>query len=116
MSDQSTLSYLYALADGDNGFVTEILDLMIKNIPIDIVSIEKAIADNDLQQMCRSAHHMKSSIQYSNDLELSELLAVIENKKDSGSAIAEAGVLLPQLKELSNKLLEVLLTEKKKIG
>ncbi|HSY76907.1 MAG TPA: Hpt domain-containing protein [Bacteroidia bacterium] len=116
MTDKSTLSYLYALADGDKRFVTEILDLMIKNIPIDIVSIDKAISDNDLQQMRRNAHHMKSSIQYSNDLELSELLAVIENKKDSSSAVAEAGVLLPQLKELSNKLLEVLLTEKKKIG
>src|SRR6185437_56685 len=101
---ESTLNYLYALADGDTSFVMEILNLMDKNIPIDIDHIEKALKNNDLSLVKRSAHHMKSSVQYSDYIELSALLSVFENTHDSPTAIAEITLLLPQLKQLSNNL------------
>lgn len=113
---ESTLSYLYALADGDTGFVMDILDLMDKNIPIDIDHIEQALKNTDLSSVKRSAHHMKSSIQYSDYIELSDLLSVFENTNDSPTAITEVTLLLPQLKQLSNNLMQVIETEKKRIG
>ena len=115
MSSSSSLEYLYALADGDMDFVKEILELMEKNIPDDIVSIENAIAANDMQQIKRSAHHMKSSIQYSNYLEFSELLSVIETGKEKAATVTEVRSLLPELKSMSDKLLELIAVEKKKI-
>ncbi|HTB05691.1 MAG TPA: Hpt domain-containing protein [Bacteroidia bacterium] len=112
---ESTLSYLYALADGDTGFVIEILDLMYKNIPIDIDHIENALKNDDLASVKRNAHHMKSSIQYSDYIELSDLLSVFENTQDSPTAIADITSLLPQLKQLSHNLIQVIEAEKKKI-
>jgi hypothetical protein len=112
---EGTLSYLYALAEGDMGFVVEILDLMYKNIPLDIANIEQAISRSDFTNLKRSAHHMKSSIQYSNDIDLSDLLAKIETTKDSIFALNEVKSLMPQLKELSDKLMQLIETEKKKI-
>ena len=110
MPGDSTLNYLYDLAEGDMGFVNEILDLMAKNIPIDLIAIEKAITDNDIQQLQRSAHHMKSSIQYSNNESLSELLSILEKK----TAIADAKALLPQVNELAAMLMRLIETEKKR--
>jgi HPt (histidine-containing phosphotransfer) domain-containing protein len=116
MAENASLSYLYALAEGDMGFVNEILDLMSKNIPIDIKAIENALAANDLKQVKRDAHKMKSSIQYGDCIELSDLLADIENKKESDAAIAQIKEMIPELKELSDKLMETINAEKKKIG
>jgi len=115
MTEQSALSYLYELAEGDMGFVTEILDLMYKNIPADIISIENAIAANDIQQVKRAAHHMKSSIQYSNYIDLSELISEIEIKKDLAESIAQVKELLPELKKLSGNLMQYIEAEKKKL-
>ena len=116
MAGDVTLSYLYDFADGDISFVKEIIDLMDKNIPEDMESIEKAITSNDLDTVRRSAHHMKSSIQYSNYAELSDFLSEIETKKDSPSAIDEAKEMMPHLKELLSKLVKVMEAEKEKIG
>ena len=116
MTEKSSLSYLYALAEGDMVFVNEILDLMYKNIPADIIAIEKAISTNDLKQVKRDAHHMKSSIQYIDDIEMSELLSAMENTKESNTAIAQVKEMIPELKGLSDKLMETIKAEKKKIG
>ncbi len=114
MADHTNLSYLYSLADGDTDFVTEILDLMQKNIPVDIADIENAIAMDDLKLVQRIAHRMKSTIQYSDYLDLSELLSTFE-KDNSATTIAELKAFLPQLKELANNLMHIIEEEKKKI-
>jgi HPt (histidine-containing phosphotransfer) domain-containing protein len=116
MAGELTLSYLYAFADNDVSFVKEILELMEKNIPTDLDSIEKALDSNDLALVKRSAHHMKSSIQYSDYIELSDFLSGIETKKDSPNAIAEIKEMIPQLRKLSDKLVQVIQAEKKKIA
>jgi HPt (histidine-containing phosphotransfer) domain-containing protein len=116
MAGDLTLSYLYAFADNDISFVKEILELMEKNIPIDLESIAKAIDSNNLTEVKRSAHHMKSSVQYSDYLELSDFLSEIETKQDSPTAIAEIKGMLPHLKQLLDNLLQVMETEMKKIG
>lgn len=115
MEDHPALVYLYDLAEGDMDFVNEILGLMEKNIPLDMADIEKAVATGNLKQVQRSAHHMKSSIQYSNYIDLSELLAAIETKKESATALAEIQDSLPQLKKMADKLLQLIEAEKKKL-
>ena len=116
MPGDLSMSYLYAFADNDISFVKEILDLMDKNIPTDFENIEKAIASNNLDAVRRSAHHMKSSIQYSDYLELSDFLSSIETKQDSPNTIAEIKGMLPQLEKLLDNLVEVIQAEKKKIA
>ncbi len=116
MPSDLNLNYLYAFADNDLSFVKEILELMDKNIPIDLDSMEKALDSNDLALVKRSAHHMKSSIQYSDYIELSDFLSGIETKNDSPTAIAEIKGMMPQLKKLSTDLVELIATEKKKIA
>jgi|SRR6185312_417098 len=111
---EGALSNLYALADGDTGFVVEILDLMQKNIPIDIADIEKSVDERNLLKVKRSAHHMKSSIQYSNEQELIMLLEKIDNK--DFTSVLEAKSLLPKIKELSDKLMKLIEAEKQKLA
>ena|ERR1700722_8993363 len=115
MPSDLNLNYLYAFADNDLSFVKEILELMDKNIPLDLDSIEKALDSNDLALVKRSAHHMKSSIQYSDYIDLSDFLSSIENKIESPNTIAEIKAMMPQLQKLSANLVELIETEKKKI-
>jgi len=113
MQGHTILAPLYELADGDETFFAEVLGSMAENIPLDIDEIEKAIEKGQIDFICRSAHHMKSSIMYSDATELKELLATIEANKQSPAAINEAKASLPKLKELANQLMLVINSEKK---
>lgn len=112
MEGQHMLSPVYELADGDMSFFNEILDSMETNIPHDIAEIEAAIKEKHLTLVCRSAHHMKSSIMYSNAEELKELLTTIENTKDS-SLFQKIEAMMPRLKTLAKELLDIISIEKK---
>jgi hypothetical protein len=89
---------------------------MQKNIPVDIADIESAVSISDLALVKRIAHRMKSTIQYSDYIDLSELLSGFETKGDTPTAISELKVLIPQLKELAGHLMYIIEEEKKKIG
>ncbi|HXB12250.1 MAG TPA: Hpt domain-containing protein [Bacteroidia bacterium] len=116
MPGELNLNYLYAFADNDISFVKEILELMDKNIPTDLDSIEKALDSNDLALVTRNAHHMKSSVQYIDYVELSDFLSEIETKKDSPTAIAEIKGMMPQLKKLLDNLVQLIQAEMKKLA
>jgi HPt (histidine-containing phosphotransfer) domain-containing protein len=107
------LAPVYELADGDMVFFTEILESMTSSIPEDVAEIEKGIENKQISIVGRSAHHMKSSIMYSNAEELKEMLSVIEIKKEA-SAIDEVKALMPRLKLLAKELTDIIDSEKKK--
>lgn len=105
------LAPVYELADGDKAFATDILQSMATAIPADIIGIEGAIAQKHITLACRNAHHMKSSIMYSNADELKALLAAIEAKNDTPTAIDEIKALLPELKQRAKTLLDIITAE-----
>jgi hypothetical protein len=111
MSGHPILAPVYELADGDKSFSDDLLQSMAAAIPADIAEIEKAIEKKHITLMCRSAHHMKSSIMYSNATDLKDLLITIEHKEETHTAIDEVKALLPKLKELAKALLDVVNTE-----
>ncbi len=105
------LSPAYELADGDKSFLAEILESMVNNIPVDIIEIEKAIEHNQLSLVCRSAHHMKSSIMYTNAEELRELLGAIESTKEHPASMNQVKLLMPKVKELANQVIVAINTD-----
>lgn len=98
------LAPAYELADGDKAFLTEILESMLNNIPEDIAGIERAIGNNQLSLVSRSAHHMKSSVMYTNAEELRELLGIIETMKEHAAVMDQINVLMPKVKELAGQV------------
>lgn len=108
------LSPAYELADGDKAFLAEILESMANGIPADVNEIEKAIEHKQLSLICRSAHHMKSSIMYTNADELRELLTIMETTKEHPAAIDQEKVLWVKAKELANQITGIIKEELKK--
>ena len=111
MDGNPMLAPVYELADGDKSFSADILQSMATAIPADIAGIESAIEQKHITLACRNAHHMKSSIMYSNANELKALLAAIEAKDETPTAIAEVKALLPELKERAKTLLDIITAE-----
>jgi HPt (histidine-containing phosphotransfer) domain-containing protein len=108
------LSPAYELADGDKAFLAEILESMANGIPADIHEIEKALEHKQLSLICRSAHHMKSSIMYTNAVELRELLTTMETIREHPAAVDQEKVLWLKAKELATQITGILKEELKK--
>ena len=105
------LAPAYELADGDKAFLAEILESMLNAIPEDIEGIEKAIENNQPSLAQRCAHHMKSSIMYTNAEELKELLAAIEGLKEQSVGIDQVKAILPKAKDIANELVSIIKAE-----
>ena len=114
MENNPILSPAYELADGDKSFLAEILGSMANGIPEDISEIEKAIEHNRLTLVCRSAHHMKSSIMYTNAEELRQLLTTLETTKEHPAAMDQVKILWVKAKELATQLATAIEAELKK--
>ena len=56
------LSYLKKLSGGDNNFISEMVRLFLKQTPIDLVKLQQAIADEDVDTVKRTVHKLKSSV------------------------------------------------------
>jgi HPt (histidine-containing phosphotransfer) domain-containing protein len=106
---------LYELAEGDTSFIKEIFELMLKAIPADIKAMEKAVKKKDLEAAKKSAHHMKSSIQYSGDSKLLKLIDTIEKQKANQKSFEETQKTLLKIKELSEALLTNIKVVKKSL-
>jgi len=111
MAGHPLLTPVYELADGDKSFSNDLLQSMATAIPADITEIEKALEQKHITLVCRTAHHMKSSIMYSDAADLKALLVQIEGEKESATAIDEVKTLLPKVKELAKELLDVITAE-----
>lgn len=55
-------TYLDELSGGDADFKREMMELFIKNVPVDLQELAQAIQEKNQAQIKKSAHHMKSSL------------------------------------------------------
>lgn len=114
MDNNPILAPAFELADGDKTFYTDLLESMARSVPSDIAEIEKAIEQKHLTLVGRSAHHMKSSVMYTNADELKQLLSTIENKEEAPGVMEEIKKLMPELKQLAQELMDTINLEIKK--
>ena len=56
------LSYLDEIMGDDKNLKMEMIELFIQNVPIDVALLEKAIIEQDIIEIKKLAHHMKSSL------------------------------------------------------
>ena len=53
--------HLHALADGDDEFESELLQMFVEDTFSHLELLKAAIAANDIQQLRREAHHLKGT-------------------------------------------------------
>ena len=91
------LKYLSELSDGNHTFETEMIELFIKQVPIDIVTLSNAVVIQDEKKISDLSHKLKSSLDIFGRQDLSEELNKLSNLYKSDN----------KNKEIQNKLEEI---------
>ena len=52
---------LQELSNGDNGFISEIIEIFLEDVPVSFKKMAEAIEESDLQTVARQAHKLKPS-------------------------------------------------------
>jgi HPt (histidine-containing phosphotransfer) domain-containing protein len=99
-TEKIDLTYLNSVSGGDNGFVLHMLDLFLSSVPPEALVLEKAINENDMYAVGRSAHRMKATIQMIGEQELAGVVMRIEKIGKTGEGAGELTPLFESLKHL----------------
>jgi HPt (histidine-containing phosphotransfer) domain-containing protein len=52
---------LRQLANGESGFITEMIDIFLEDVPVSTQKMAEALEESDLKMVARQAHKLKSS-------------------------------------------------------
>ncbi|HEY4797669.1 MAG TPA: ATP-binding protein, partial [Bacteroidia bacterium] len=79
----TNLQYLKSLANGNQQFQNEMIDIFIKENPNEVSNLKKAIDEKNLEKMRASAHAMKSTLPFVGlDIPLKKILEDMEASSD----------------------------------
>lgn len=99
------LSYLEEISGGDQAFISEIIDLFIKQMPESIDTMRKALANDDPVTIGETAHKAKPSAIYIGNKTLEEHLQMLQQLKTENTIKADTSALLEQVAETSNQVI-----------
>ena len=100
------LTYLKEVVENNESSVRSIIDLFVKQMPEEILLIEKAMEEQDYNAIKGVSHKLKSSVTILGVEELLKVLNALEENAGEKKDLSEIQELFLQLRELSNKLLE----------
>ena len=106
--DLHRVRMLQGLQTGEGSFFTTCLDSFLSRVPVDLQSIQTAVASRDHPGLFAAAHSLKGSAQNLGAAEvgrLCELLEAAAERRDIGEEIELAAALGPQI-ELTNAALK----------
>jgi signal transduction histidine kinase/DNA-binding response OmpR family regulator/CHASE3 domain sensor protein len=85
---------LFRLANNDEHFVLEMLDMFVKTTNEGLANIELAVKENNLLAIAENSHKIKSPCKHLGANELAELLKEIETFARNGSSVQDIELLL----------------------
>ncbi|KUJ63545.1 hypothetical protein AR687_02335 [Flavobacteriaceae bacterium CRH] len=84
------LSYLDEMSCGDAKFKQEMIDIFVETIPNQAAQLEKAFHENNIENVKKLSHHMKSSLDIFLLNDLSNSLSVVEEEAYIGAFTSES--------------------------
>jgi HPt (histidine-containing phosphotransfer) domain-containing protein len=105
----SNLDYLTVLSKGNKEFITEMLDIFLTETPVEIETLENAIAETDFEQIQSIVHHMRSTMPFVGlDKHIGAELIQTEQLAKARSGIQTIKINFAKIKEVCNKAVEEL--------
>lgn len=102
------LSYLLEMSCNDQNFINDMVALFVNKVPVEVETLEKAIAEKDYDSVKKIAHNMKSSLPiFKLDKLLKHLLAIEKeaaNNKFNDETLKKFSILKKELIEVVAKL------------
>jgi signal transduction histidine kinase/DNA-binding response OmpR family regulator/CHASE3 domain sensor protein len=90
---------LYHLANNDENFVVEMLEMFIKTSNEGLENIDKALIENNLLAVAENAHKIKSPCKHLGATETANLLKEIELKSRNNATIQEISTMVDKARE-----------------
>jgi len=107
------LSFLYEIADGSNEFVIESIDMLLKQAPESLQSLDNSIRTQDWSAAAGAAHKLKPSMGFFGMLISQQLLQDVELLcKAGGQEPTEISAKFNQAKEIIESNLKALVRVK----
>lgn len=102
------LSYLEMLADGDAGFINEMITTFIKNTPELIDEMKAALSKKDYVEIGRVAHKIKPTITFMGIHSFEEKIKTLEQYGKEEKNVDEIESLVSELDSICNDAYEEL--------
>ena len=83
------LTFLNEISDGDQGFITDVLNTFLVEMPKDMEQLKHAIAQHNAVDIGRVAHKTKSTLQTLGLHDLKDMAYSIEQRAKSGATAQE---------------------------
>ena len=110
------LDYLKLMSDGDNGFVLDILQTLLKNCPSEVSLIESYYQSGNMKALSTTLHKLKSTMHILGNEKLNLLVEDLEIKTAEGTLKESIYNDLETLKASIKVLIDKLLIEVTKIN
>lgn len=101
-------TYLKKIAPSDSELIDDMIDLFISNVPDYVDHIKASYQQNDRDTLCRTAHKMKSSVNYMGIDVLFNLLQDVEAQAQAVESLGHLETSIEQICEISNEALDEL--------
>lgn len=84
----TNLDYLYELSNGKPEFVHEMMNLFIREVPLELDNLQKAITQKDCKLIYAWSHKIKSTISFAGlDMQLKPMLEQLENWAENETSL-----------------------------
>lgn len=107
--DPATVTALRELNPDDPGFLRELIDVFLEDVPQRIAELERALAAQDAALFARAAHTIKGSCANFGATPLAQVALTMEKHGKAG-ALTNGAALLPSLKAEFAQVAEALKT------
>ena len=93
------LSYLDLMADGDDSMKKTMLDMLLEELPTEMVKLREAFLCSNAEQLRNVAHKMKSTLAFIGNEPMTEANAELEAIGKEGCELQRAGLPLSIMEE-----------------
>lgn len=106
------LEYLETMTGGDAEMMNQMIQMLIDEIPTEIVKMQECVATKDWEDIFQLSHKLKTTLAFIGNEEINSLNKTIEHCSRNRIDIDEIPPMIEQLSELSEPILKELLTVK----
>ncbi len=110
------LSYLEDITGGDRAVILEMLDLFIRDIPIQIQKIHNHYQSSEMIEMGKEAHKVKPTLQYIGLSNMFEDIKAIEQIVKTGENKASLEEIISRLQSATEECVPALIAKREQLS
>lgn len=113
--DNELLSYLNELVGGNEQYMLEMLEIIIAELPISIMTIEGKIVEKDWFAVHKEAHKLKSTLRLAGLYELGEVIETVDRLAKLEFNVAHIETIFQEFKINAQEALILIRMEARKL-